>query len=94
MSFSIEDIQKLAKLSRLALSPAEQEQMLTDLSRILGHIESLKQVNIDGVQPMTHAIPIDLPMRADEAKPGIGQRGLMGSAGYEDGMLKVPKIIE
>lgn len=94
MSFSIEDIQKLAQLSRLALGPAEQQQMLTDLGHILDHIESLQQVNIDGVQPMTHAIPIDLPLRVDEAKPGVGHRGLMGSAGYEDGLVRVPKIIE
>ena len=94
MTFSIEQIQKLASLSRLALNSDEQEKMRQDLSRVVDYVKSLQQVNVDGVAPMTHAVPMDLLLRSDEAKPGVGRRGLTGSAGYEDGLVKVPKIIE
>lgn len=94
MSFTIENVKSLARLARLSLSPEELESMGRDLSKVVGYIESLQRVNIDGVEPMTHAIPVELPMREDKEGLSIGREGLLGSAGYEDGLVKVPKIIE
>lgn len=94
MSFSLEDIKSLARLAHLSLTSEEIRLMQKDLNEVVGYIESLEKVNIDGVEPMTHAVPVDLPLRKDEVQVSIGRIGLMGSAGYEDGLVKVPKIIE
>lgn len=94
MNFSHDDMTKLARLSRLALTESELLARQKDLEQILNHVVALQAIDVSGVKPMTHAVPIELHLRADEAKPGIGRLGLQGSAGYEDGLIKVPKIIE
>jgi aspartyl-tRNA(Asn)/glutamyl-tRNA(Gln) amidotransferase subunit C len=94
MQFSTEDIEKLARLARLKLEPAEVERLKHDLAGIVAYVEGLKAVNVDGIEPMTHAIPMELLQRADEVAPMVGRDGLRNSKGYEDGLIKVPKIIE
>lgn len=94
MQFSTEDINKLARLSRLALSETELAARRKDLENILGYVQNLQAINVSDIQPMIHAVPMQLHQRLDEAKAGIGRFGLIGSKGYEDGLVKVPKIIE
>lgn len=94
MNFSQNDMTKLARLSRLSLSEAELLARQKDLEQILSHVQTLQNINVSDVKPMTHAVPIELHLRADEPQLGVGRLGLLGSAGYEDGLIKVPKIIE
>lgn len=94
MNFSQNDMTKLARLSRLSLSEAELLARQKDLEQILSHVQTLQNIDVSNVKPMTHAVPIELHLRADEPQPGVGRLGLLGSAGYEDGLIKVPKIIE
>jgi aspartyl-tRNA(Asn)/glutamyl-tRNA(Gln) amidotransferase subunit C len=94
MQFSHEDMTKLARLSRLALSDTELLARQKDLEQILSYVETLQAIDVSEAKPMTHAVPMELYLRPDEPKPGVGRLGLMGSAGYEDGLIKVPKIIE
>ena len=94
MHFSHDDMTKLARLSRLALSETEMSARQKDLEQILGYVETLQKLDVSNTKPMTHAVPMELHLRPDESKPGVGRLGLMGSAGYEDGLIKVPKIIE
>lgn len=94
MQFSYENMTKLARLSRLALTDLEQSAHQKDLEQILGYVQTLQVIDVSDVMPMTHAVPMELYLRPDESKPGVGRLGLMGSAGYEDGLIKVPKIIE
>lgn len=94
MSFSIENIQSLSRLARLSLSDDEIQSTHKTLNEIVEYVESLQKVDVAGIEPMTHAVPMELMLRDDVEKPGIGREGLMGSAGYEDGLVRVPKIIE
>ena len=94
MSISLEAIEKLGQLARLALSKDEVHRLQNDLNKIVGYVENLQKVNVDGVEPMTHAVPVEFLMRLDEAKSVVGREGLKGSSGYEEGLVKVPKIIE
>jgi aspartyl-tRNA(Asn)/glutamyl-tRNA(Gln) amidotransferase subunit C len=94
MSFSIENIKSLGRLARLSLSDDEIQTTQKTLNEIVGYIESLQKVDVEGVEPMTHAVPMELALRDDEERPSVGRAGLLGSAGYEDGLVKVPKIIE
>ncbi len=61
----------VARLSRLELAPGEVEQMATELSSILGHIEQIGKLDLDGVEPTTHVVPIDGGLRADEPEPSL-----------------------
>lgn len=94
MSFSIENIRSLCRLARLHLNDDEIQSTQKTLNEIVDYAEALQKVNIDGIEPMTHAVPMELALREDALKPGVGREGLIGSAGYEDGLIRVPKIIE
>ncbi len=89
-----EDIRKLASLSRLALRDDEVAALQQQLGDIVGYVDQLKEVDIEGVEPMTHAVPAVLPRREDVAIDVLGRATVEGSAGYEDGLVKVPKIVE
>lgn len=61
----------VARLARLELAPGEVEQMSTELSSILGHIEQISKLDLDGVPPTTHVVPIDGGLRADEPEESL-----------------------
>jgi aspartyl-tRNA(Asn)/glutamyl-tRNA(Gln) amidotransferase subunit C len=90
-----EDVEEIAHLARLELSSDEVEAMRGELSTILDHIEALKQVDTAGVEPMTHAVPMDLRLRADE--PGTSlpvDTALAGAPATQDDCFQVPHIIK
>lgn len=63
----IEDVRKVASLSRLALSDQQQAKYAAQLGGVLGYIERLKELNLDGVAPLTN--PMDASNRLGEDTP-------------------------
>ncbi len=94
MTFSKDDVAKLARLARLSLDPREADKLGSDLERIITFVEQLKEVDVDGVSPMAHAGDRTLSFRPDEAYETLGRDCLKSSAGFADGLIRVPKIIE
>lgn len=94
MALSPDEVRKVARLARLHLEDEELSALGAQLNDIVGYVEQLREVDTDGVEPLFHAVPLELRRRDDEAKEGVGRRGLEGSAGYEDGLVRVPKIVE
>jgi aspartyl-tRNA(Asn)/glutamyl-tRNA(Gln) amidotransferase subunit C len=94
MALSPDDIEHLARLARLRTSDAERAALAAQLERIVGYVELLSEVDVEGVEPMTHAVPLDARRRTDEATDVAGRRALEGSAGYSDGLVRVPRIVE
>lgn len=94
MALSLDDIRHLARLARLGLDDAELERLGADLNEIVGYVEQLSKVDVEGVEPLFSPVPAGLRRRADEVAEGIGRRGLEGSQGYEEGLVRVPKIVE
>ncbi len=90
----VEEVRKLASLARLSLRDEEVAALQKQLGDIVGYVDQLKEVDIDGVEPMTHAVPAVLPRREDTPIDVLGRKAVEGSAGYEDGLVKVPKIVE
>lgn len=89
------DIDHLATLSRLALTPEEKAKFSAQLGDILGHIEQLKQVNVDGVEPTAHATPIFNVLQADEPRPGLPvEQALRNAPAQRDNMVLVPRVVE
>jgi aspartyl-tRNA(Asn)/glutamyl-tRNA(Gln) amidotransferase subunit C len=60
---------KIAHLARLELSDEEVKVFTGQLKEILAHVEEISQVNVNGIEPMTCPIPLELHLREDEAKP-------------------------
>ena len=94
MVFTESDVLKVAKLARLSLTAEEISRYKQDLQKILEFIGQLSEVDVSGVLPMSHAGKISLALREDRAVLALGRECIKSSAGYEDGLIRVPKIID
>ncbi|HEY0706095.1 MAG TPA: Asp-tRNA(Asn)/Glu-tRNA(Gln) amidotransferase subunit GatC [Polyangia bacterium] len=88
------EVREIAQLSRLRLSEPEVARLTGELDAILGYIDELKQVDTEGVEPMTHAVPFDCPLRADEVGPMLTpDEALAGAPRREGTLFVVPRIV-
>jgi aspartyl-tRNA(Asn)/glutamyl-tRNA(Gln) amidotransferase subunit C len=88
-------VDHVARLARLDLGPEERSRMQEELSHILEHAEKIQVLDLDGVEPTSHAIPITNALRADGVEPSLAQSEALANApDAEDGRFKVPRIIE
>ena len=95
MSVTKDEVKRIAALARIA-EPADRLDALTgELNGILDWVEQLNEVDVDGVEPMASAAPMQLPMRTDEISDG-GKRDavLKNAPKSEDGFFVVPKSVE
>ena len=61
----------VARLARLALTEAEVERMSSELSAVLGHIENMNRLDLEGVEPTTHVISVENVLRPDVPRPSL-----------------------
>ena len=89
------DVERVARLARLALSDAEKARMQAELAAILRYIDKLRELSVDGVEPTSHAVPLVNVMREDEARPCLPRDEMMANAPDRVGdLFRVPRIIE
>lgn len=89
------NIEYVANLARLALTPAEKEKFSRQLGDILHYVEKLNQVDVTGVEPMAHASPVFNVWQADVARPGLTvEQALRNAPEQRAQMIVVPKIVE
>ena len=89
------NIQYVARLARLSLSPAEEEQLGAQLAGILGYIEKLKELDVSGIEPTAHAVPLVNVTRPDEVRPSLPHdEALRNAPAQANGLFIVPKIVE
>ena len=95
MSLDLAKIEHIALLARIALDPAEAQGVLDGLNRVLGLIEEMQAVDTSGIEPMSHALELEQPLREDRVTEG-DQRALYQSVApaIENGLYLVPKVIE
>src|SRR5882672_10351991 len=95
---SADEVRQTALLARLELSDGEVERLTRELDAILGYMESLAQLDVTGVEPTTHAVPVELYLRDDvrgQLAPELSIDAALGDAPRRhDGYFEVPKIIE
>jgi aspartyl-tRNA(Asn)/glutamyl-tRNA(Gln) amidotransferase subunit C len=97
MSLSLDEVRRIAVLARLKLSPEEEQVFRGQLSAILEYVEQLKELDVSGVEPMTHALATgDLPpLRDDVVRPSLPPEDALANAPAREGTcFKVPRIIE
>lgn len=89
------NIDYVANLARLALTPDEKSRYARQLGDILHYVEKLKQVDVNGVEPMAHASPVFNVWRADVAQPGLTvEQALQNAPAQRQAMIVVPKVVE
>ena len=89
------DVKYVAHLARIALTPAEEIKLSAQLAGILGYIEKLKEVEVTGVEPTAHAVPLVNVTRADEIRPSLSHEDALRNAPAQaNGLFMVPKIVE
>ena len=90
-----DDVKKVAVLARLKLSESEIDSLTTQMGKILGFVESLNEVQTDGVEPMVHAMELRNVFRADEARPSLPREESLKNAPKTDGKyFLVPQILD
>jgi aspartyl-tRNA(Asn)/glutamyl-tRNA(Gln) amidotransferase subunit C len=93
-SLTRKEVEEIAMLARLHLESSELDAMQADLGSILEHFSTLAAVDTTDVVPMTHAVPMDLRLRADEPEPSLPvAEAVSGAPAKEDDMFLVPAII-
>jgi len=89
------DIRYVAHLARLHLTPDEEKKLGAQLGGILGYIEKLKELDVTGVEPTAHAVPMVNVTRADEIRPSLPHDAALRNAPAKaNGLFIVPKIVE
>jgi aspartyl-tRNA(Asn)/glutamyl-tRNA(Gln) amidotransferase subunit C len=89
-----EEVREIAGLARLHLDEAETLRMTHELDGILGYIETVKNLDTGSVEPMTHAVPFDCPMRADvEGISLTVDEALQNAPRRKEGFFEVPRIM-
>ncbi|HEY7876212.1 MAG TPA: Asp-tRNA(Asn)/Glu-tRNA(Gln) amidotransferase subunit GatC [Actinomycetota bacterium] len=88
-------VDHVARLARLDLSEDERARMQTELSHIIEHAEKVQALDLDGIEPTSHAIPLRNVMRDDEVRPSLDPgRALSNAPESEAERFKVPRILE
>ena len=89
-----EQVRHVAKLSRLALDEAQLQRFAGQIESILEYVAQIDRVDVTGVEPMAHAVPLSNVLREDVVGPSLPLEQVLQNAPETDGrFFKVPKII-
>ena len=95
MSIDTSTAAKVAKLARIAVDDAALPSLTEEFNTILGFIEQLNEVDVDGVEPMTTVTPQRLKRRLDAVADGDQQGAVLSNApDAREGFFAVPKVVE
>jgi aspartyl-tRNA(Asn)/glutamyl-tRNA(Gln) amidotransferase subunit C len=95
MSIDENTAARVAKLARIKVEPEALPALAGEFNTILGFIEQLNEVDIDGVEPMTSVTPQKLKRREDVVTEGGQQTKVLSNApDAREGFFAVPKVVE
>jgi aspartyl-tRNA(Asn)/glutamyl-tRNA(Gln) amidotransferase subunit C len=95
MSIQPETAARVAKLARIKVEPEALPALAAEFNTILGFIEQLNEVNVDGIEPMTSVTPMRLKRREDVVTDGDRQAQILKNApDAREGFFAVPKVVE
>ena len=95
MAIDAATVRKVARLARIAEPEEKLETLAKELTGIMTWIEQLGEVDTDGVEPMTSAVALALPMREDVVTEGGDPARVLSNAPRTvDGLFVVPKVVE
>jgi aspartyl-tRNA(Asn)/glutamyl-tRNA(Gln) amidotransferase subunit C len=88
-------VEKLAHLARLRFQESEKQEIKNDLQRMIIFVEKLKELNLDGIEPLSHMSDEVNVLREDEVKGSVSREEALKNAPLHDEQyFKVPKVIK
>jgi aspartyl-tRNA(Asn)/glutamyl-tRNA(Gln) amidotransferase subunit C len=89
------DVQYVAHLARLELTPEEQQKFGDQLGQVLAYFEKLQQLDVSQIEPTAHAVPLENVTRPDAVEPSLPTaEALRNAPAQGSGLFLVPKIVE
>jgi len=89
------EVQHVAELARLCLSEQEEEKFVGQLNQILTYMDKLNELGTEGVEPLSHVLPIRNVFKEDRVKESLARHLVMANApAHEGDFYEVPKVIE
>jgi aspartyl-tRNA(Asn)/glutamyl-tRNA(Gln) amidotransferase subunit C len=81
----------VAKLARLKVTDGEVDRMAEELSKILGHVETMNELDLEGVEPTSHVVDLTNVLREDVPRPGLArEQALEQAPDAAEGGFRVP----
>lgn len=94
MNITIQEVQNLAKLAKLSFNEAELAQIAQELAAIVGYVEQLKELNVEGIAPTAHVLDLANVFREDQVEPPLPiEEVLRNAPATNHGYFSVPKVI-
>ncbi|UCB53303.1 MAG: Asp-tRNA(Asn)/Glu-tRNA(Gln) amidotransferase subunit GatC [Candidatus Zixiibacteriota bacterium] len=94
MPVTLKDVEYLAKLAKLDLSPEERVAFQRELDKIIGYIDQLNELDTENVPITSHVIPLQNVLREDEVLPSLSaDQALANAPRKKKGFFRVPKVI-
>ena len=95
MSVDAATVRRIAHLARIAVTDAEVPHLQGELNAMLAFVEQLQEVNVDGVEPMTSVMPMEMKKRHDVVNDGeIVDKVTANAPDEQDHFFLVPKVVE
>jgi aspartyl-tRNA(Asn)/glutamyl-tRNA(Gln) amidotransferase subunit C len=95
MSVDAATVRRIAHLARIAVTDAEVPHLQGELNAMLAFVEQLQEVNVDGVEPMTSVMPMEMRKRPDVVNDGeIVDKVTANAPDEQDHFFLVPKVVE
>jgi aspartyl-tRNA(Asn)/glutamyl-tRNA(Gln) amidotransferase subunit C len=95
MSVDAETVKRVARLARIRVADEDVEALRGELNAILGFVEQLNEVDVEGVEPMTSVQPMLMRKRADAVTDGGKSVDILANAPVRQGeYFLVPKVVE
>lgn len=95
MQITGELVKYLEKLGRIQLTPEQENATEKDLQEILSYMETLNELDTQGVEPLSHSFPVTNVFHEDEVIPSMNREALLANApNQKDDCFQVPKTVE
>lgn len=88
------DVAYVARLAKLDLTDKERRAFQDQLEHIVDYVRDIRRIDVEGIEPMAHAVRINNVFRKDEVRPGLDRDAVLANAPAQDGeQFLVPKVM-
>lgn len=95
MKIDKKEVEKLAHLARLEFTKEEKESMVADMDKILGFVEKINELDLEGVKPLVYMTDEEAPLRKDEVREqATKEEALKNAPDRDTDYFRVPKVVQ
>ena len=92
---TVQEIERVAKLARIGVTATEAKSLASELEAIVGFVEQLQAVDIEGIEPTDQVTGLESVLREDEVRPAVQTRQelLANAPQSKDGYIVVKRVL-